>query len=499
MSDEQLEARVRAIALEVMTGAKAVNEDGAGNWSVATVHGAPDVSVSPRADGHHAVSVELLDEDTGQLMPLPLATTRGEVLRPVRAAKHGLLARAEELARRLGVLDARPEGAEDSVEARVEAIAREVLKGAGVDVAVNLDDEGHWKVETELLHMPSLWELHHQVLATTRGDVPMPRLVEKLGLTVQVEELARRLGTLGFQPEEAPLDEEQAEAFNGAVEDLRLELNLGAHSLAEILSIGGGLHWPYLDDDDVIRRVLKAFVQDVQKRLADEKDWPEVIEADRLEAAFEDLRAAGIIAKMGATDTLSGGWTLMQELATDQRDRGLSPWGAVFFHDQDTEHALEGGPLHLAFGELTDEEERDDEKDVAVGRAVVEALRTHGFEPEWNGSAGTRITLLPAFPWRRRRMHVDTTEEVYPQFLPGELVELFPRLRILRLRGDDLTPYELSRMRSNSVEELTVKYDDEAKARDALPDIVERAKGRFPRLKSVTVASGTYEETEYLT
>ncbi len=498
VSDETLEARVRAIAGEVLAGARAINEDGAGNWSVSELHGAPDLSVSQGEDGHVSVSVELVDEDTGQLMPLLLATTRGDVSRPGRAAKHGLLAQAEALARRLGALDVRPEGGESSQEARVEAIAREVLRGTGVDVAVRQDDEGHWKVEVERLLDQGLWDFHYQVLATTRGDVPMPMLAARLGLSAQAEALARRLAALDVRPEEAPLLDDAAEAFHGAVEDLRQELTLAAHSLPEILSIGGGLHWPYLEDDSVIRRVLKVFVQDVRQRLADEKDWPEVIEADRLEAAFEDLRGAGIIAVMGATDTLSGGWDMMQELAHEQRERGLSPWGAVFFHHQDIESALEGHPLHLAFGELTDAEYRDEEKDVVVARAVMDALRKHGFEPEWTGSANTRIELRPAFPWRRRRSRVDTTEHLHFEPLPGELLELLPRLRTVALTGDGMTPYVLSGMRSSSVEELTVRYASEEEARDALPDLVARAKSRFPRLQKVTVRdSREYEETVY--
>lgn len=204
---------------------------------------------------------------------------------------------------------------------------------------------------------------------------------------------------------------------------------------------------------------------------------------------------------MGATDTLSGGWTLVTEYAHEQQRRGLKPWGAAFFHHQDIEHALEGSPLYLAFGELNDNEDeefRNPEKDVVVARAVVEALRKHGFEPDWEGSASSRIQVLPGFTWRRRRSHLDTSEELHMGvFVPG-LAELLPRLRTLWLRAENVIVYDLDALRSNSLEELTVEFWDDDDAREAQPDLVERVRGRFPRLRTFTVKGRGFEETVHL-
>jgi hypothetical protein len=162
------------------------------------------------------------------------------------------------------------------------------------------------------------------------------------------------------------------------------------------------------------------------------KHWPEILEVDRLEAAFADLLSAGIVPQIGQGFTQTMAWESVRAEADELRERGLEPWGAVFCHEQDIDSALEGRPMHIAFGELSEE---PSEKDARVGQAVVEALRKHGFEPEWNGSAATRITLLPAFTWRRRRSRVDTTEDLSIGDFPAELVELLPQLRRIDLSG----------------------------------------------------------------
>lgn len=71
--------------------------------------------------------------------------------------------------------------------------------------------------------------------------------------------------------------------------------------------------------------------------------------------------------------------------------------GYVFFHHQDVERIIDGpGTLHLRFGPTTYTSPTAAGKyaeDEAIGRRVVDALRSHGLEPAWDGTGASTITL----------------------------------------------------------------------------------------------------------
>ncbi|MHA7632507.1 DUF6891 domain-containing protein [Corallococcus sp. M7] len=454
----------------------------------------PHVGIHVDRWGRVHVSIDLVNPDTGELLERVVANSRGGVMRPELVAKEGLTAKVEELARRLKTLDRGEPHPLEEWDTQLAAIGRSVMAGSGEDAVFWLDDEGHWQVGIESFIGEDDWRFVYRVLATTRGDVPMPLLAERLGLLPRAQELARRLGELVARLPLPPMDEEQSPLIPDALANLMSGFNQAIDSLDRVPDYTGGGAWDHLDDDRVRREVMKQFARVVHARVEEEKQWPEVIEADRLEAAFDDLKRDGIVTRMGATDTLSGGWTYVREDAHAWEERGLKPWGAAFFHGQDIDHALKGNPLHIAFGSL--DEGEVPEKDAAVGQAVVNALRKYDFAPRWNGSETTRIELRPAFTWRRRRSRVDTPENVVLYALDASLVALFPRLRTLRMRFGDMTVYDLDRMRSDSLEAITLQFDRDAQARDALPDLLERVKERFPRLQTVTVTGdGGFEET----
>jgi len=68
----------------------------------------------------------------------------------------------------------------------------------------------------------------------------------------------------------------------------------------------------------------------------------------------------------------------------------------VFFHNQDTESAVNNAGLFLAYGSA----DAIDIRTRAVGRVIVAVLREHGLEPTWDGDLSTRIEL--PIDWRRR-------------------------------------------------------------------------------------------------
>jgi hypothetical protein len=68
---------------------------------------------------------------------------------------------------------------------------------------------------------------------------------------------------------------------------------------------------------------------------------------------------------------------------------------------------MEGHGLWLAYGAF-DEDESDR---LEIAREIVEALRRHGLNVEWNGSVETRI-CLKGFDWKRRIAIENETAEV---------------------------------------------------------------------------------------
>ncbi|MCE9668683.1 hypothetical protein LY474_12740 [Myxococcus stipitatus] len=468
--------------------------------------GVKGVQVGGR-EGVFFVCHDVLNEDTGEVLEFMLATTRSGVMRPVLAARLGLLPQVEEVARRLRALaDEYGFGREPPAHERVRALAREVLERVGLDGVVDEDDEGHLVVRVEEVDRERL-RVVTRTLATTRGDVPRPALMARLGWLEPARELARRLSSLGFAPEPTALTEEEARQLAQAEQDLRRLLDEAMLPLDTLLWEGQGLSLPDARDEDgeVWRRLLRWFPGEVRARWEAEKGWPDVLETDRLEAAFEALRARGLVAEMGATETLSGGWTLVLERADAWRESGAEPepWGGTYFHMQDIEAALEGHPLHLAFGHL--DEDAPDAEDARVAEAVLAALREHGFDPSWSGNVHSRIQVLPAFTWRRRRARIDTQERTNLVELAPELVELLPRLRTLTIRAGyrEVDFRKLSTARSSTVETLVVTYDEEAEAREELPDLLALAgslrKERFPRLHTLVVEDdGGFQETHDL-
>ena len=117
----------------------------------------------------------------------------------------------------------------------------------------------------------------------------------------------------------------------------------------------------------------------------------------RLRAAFEELKSHGIVTLENAGYTQSDGWDDVNEIATKLADAGQRPRAGVFYHGQDTARGRRGEGLFLTFGSYA--RKHADKDSVAVGRLIVETLKAHGFDPEWDGTIHTRIHT-GKFEWR---------------------------------------------------------------------------------------------------
>ena len=172
----------------------------------------------------------------------------------------------------------------------------------------------------------------------------------------------------------------------------------GFHSVGELdAQIDGDAAEGYGFD---IARV-KAFAEEMLlKKRAVEAGWPQHTDCDRLDKAFDRLRAQGICAlhfpESGYT-MQHGRAAVIEEVTAEgvPEDRYA---GFCFYHAQDIDRALDEEGLMLAFGSVVSEE---DEDDVQIGRMVRDALLQEGLQTEWDGTADSRIHV-PGLRWQCR-------------------------------------------------------------------------------------------------
>jgi hypothetical protein len=128
-----------------------------------------------------------------------------------------------------------------------------------------------------------------------------------------------------------------------------------------------------------------------------EAGWVGETDNDRLSRAFARLSGEGILAVEDFTCCQSCGHYEIGDKLEEAARQGRRVRGYVFYHQQDTESAIEGGGVYLAFGEV----EGRPEGSLAVARRAVEVLTEAGLEVRWDGVTSKRPHV--ALEWRRRR------------------------------------------------------------------------------------------------
>lgn len=157
-------------------------------------------------------------------------------------------------------------------------------------------------------------------------------------------------------------------------------------------------------DDDECAELEAAMPRLYEQTLAAHRSavakWPRPTDCDRLDAAFDELNAKGIVARHNWTCCQNCGNSEMAFEIEQVRERNPSKQirGAVYYHQQDTERVAEGGSLFLAFGSAGG----DDSAATAIAREVVDTLCRHGLQSEWNGGLSNRITV--PMNWQRRSL-----------------------------------------------------------------------------------------------
>lgn len=151
-------------------------------------------------------------------------------------------------------------------------------------------------------------------------------------------------------------------------------------------------------DEEQLQPVVEGLVgADVARHLAEQQAWPEVTDCDRLDAALDELTAAGIVCRQDFTCCSNCGESEIGGEMADARDAGLEVRGYAFYHQQDTDRGVEGGGVYLKYGAVTE----GDAALLAVGHEIADCVRRHGLAVEWGGSAADAI--LVRLDWKRRR------------------------------------------------------------------------------------------------
>ena len=134
-----------------------------------------------------------------------------------------------------------------------------------------------------------------------------------------------------------------------------------------------------------------------QSMLNETKTWKSPTDIERLIAAFDELCDQNIIALHNAGYTTSDGEYEVVDVERKLQDNGIVSDGYCFYHEQDLSRAIakEDPSLYIAFQKVDNE---DDAVTIAVGKKVVDVLKKHQFEVDWNESPTSKI-LIPNFKW----------------------------------------------------------------------------------------------------
>ena len=178
-------------------------------------------------------------------------------------------------------------------------------------------------------------------------------------------------------------------------------------------TIRRGLRGGFQGDDEVLEGAIELVSDEVtvdetraRAMLAEERaalraemaTWPATTDCDRLDAAFAELEAAGIVARENFTCCNSCGESEIGDEMEEAEAEGLAVRGYTFFHAQDTDRAATGeGPLMLKYGPSP----FDEKKIVPIGREIQAAVERHGLRTEWDGTADQCIKVH--LTWQRRR------------------------------------------------------------------------------------------------
>lgn len=128
----------------------------------------------------------------------------------------------------------------------------------------------------------------------------------------------------------------------------------------------------------------------LEECLKEQSTWVGMTDCDKLTNAFEELSENGIVAKENFTCCQTCGSYEISEYAVK------GDYGYVFYHQQDTERAVEGDGVYLSYGNLGLAKKPFEE----ITDQIVKTIEKHGLKVDWNGTSNTR--MLVNLDWKKR-------------------------------------------------------------------------------------------------
>ena len=203
------------------------------------------------------------------------------------------------------------------------------------------------------------------------------------------------------------MDDDNFNELDEAYATLRQSVWMGFSDEASLSEYANDLSLDY-EFEPKDGALLHAFVKsEIRAKKEMEVHWPAQTECDTLIAAFDALRPHGIFSLHCAGYTMSDGHN---DALVGIEDADDGPYhGYVFYHGQDVQRALEGHALYIAF----DSVEGGDADKVAIAQAVVNVLRDHGLNAQWNGNPSERIYIEGInWKWRTDWKEADPTAAI---------------------------------------------------------------------------------------
>jgi hypothetical protein len=134
----------------------------------------------------------------------------------------------------------------------------------------------------------------------------------------------------------------------------------------------------------------------IQAQRQAQESWPEVTDCDRLDRAFAELEEAGILARQNFSCCgMCGIGDAYREIEAAQAS-GRTIVGYTFYHEQDTESAVNGFDLCLNYGSVL----QGESPALDIAQMIVKTLTRNGLKVDWNGTWQKRIAIK--LDWKRR-------------------------------------------------------------------------------------------------
>ena len=143
--------------------------------------------------------------------------------------------------------------------------------------------------------------------------------------------------------------------------------------------------------------VRNALITATQVLVEEQESWPVLTDYDRLELAMDTLEDNGVVARANFTCCGNCGAAEIAAEIEDYEALGQVARGYVFFHQQDTESAVEGHGLYFSYGAAHSDH---DAAHIAIAQELFDLLVGVGLKPHWDGKIDHRVGVV--LDWKRR-------------------------------------------------------------------------------------------------